>query len=92
MRVFGIQVFQSSPRQDDRGGDVVLNLDLVRRMEVGTKLVDTPRAIRVESHAKIVAHQHLVVVLQLVTEKAVDAIDREMLAPIDRPIPGGSNA
>ncbi len=50
-------------------------------MEVGTKFVDTPRAIRVESHSKIVAHKNLVVVLQLVTEKAVDAIDREMLSP-----------
>ena len=54
-------------------------------MKVRPELVNAPRALRIEAHPQIVAHQLLVIVLQLVSQKSVDPVNREMLAPIGAP-------
>ena len=40
---------------------------------------------RIEAHAQVIAHQFLVVELQLVAQEAVDPVDGEMLAPVVAP-------
>src|SRR5262249_48100118 len=84
--VFRVQVLESVTWQHDRNGDVVFYLDFVGRIEIGAQLVNTPRAVGVVSHPKIIAHEFLVFELQLVAEKPVDSVHSEMLSPIVTPV------
>ena len=84
--VFRIEIVQRFARQHHRGRDVVLHLHLVGGIEIRPQLVDPPGAVRIVADAQIVAHQFLVVELQLVAQKAVDAVHGEMLAPVVAPL------
>ena len=47
---------------------------------------------RIVADAQIIADQFLIVELQLVPQKSVDAIDREVLAPVVAPLRADSSA
>ena len=76
---------QGLGRHDDRGGDVVLGLDLCRGGEILPHLERPPRAAGLKADAQVGAHQLAVVVLQLVARRAVDDVHAEMLAPAAAP-------
>ena len=83
--ILRIEVLQGVAGHYDRGRDIVLYLHLFGGMEVRPQLVNAPGTLRIEAHPQIVADQLLVIVLQLMAEKAVDAIDSEMPTPVIAP-------
>ena len=74
------------PRHDDRGGDVVLELDLHRGMKVLAQTKRAPRAVAVESHAQVHRDELAVVALQFVGGFAVDDVHAEVVRPVLPPL------
>ena len=54
--------------------------------EIRPQLINPPRPVGIVAHAQVVAHQFLIVEFQFVSQKAVDPVHREMLAPVVAPL------
>ncbi len=83
--MFAVEIVEAVAGQDDRGGDVVLDLHLFGGKEVRAQLVDAPCAVAIVSDAQVIADERLILEFQLVAKKAIDAIHGEVLAPVVSP-------
>ena len=90
--ILRVEIFEAGPRQHHRRGDIVFHLHLLGGVEIGPQLVNAPGAVALITHAQIVTYQLLVIMLQLMAQEAVDAIDGKMLAPVVAPFAAGSSA
>ena len=84
--ILRIEMRKTLARQHNRRGDIVLELNFIRRAEVGSQFEDAPGSIRrIVSHAQIVSEQLLILELELVTRQAIDTVDAETFAPVVAP-------
>src|SRR5579863_6047825 len=84
--VLAVEIVEARARQDDGGGDVVLDLHFFGGKEIGAKLINAPGFVSIVADAQVVADERLVFEFEFVAEEAVDAVDGEMLPPVLAPL------
>ena len=81
----GIQARERRGRDDDRGGDVVLEGDFRGGLKIFAQTKRPPRAIGIEAHAQVAGDELAVVAFEFIARRAVDEIHAERLAPVGAP-------